>query len=214
MALIEVDSDQLAALQRELVAARPHKQFIDNLAQKPDLRNRLLHLIRDYNPNIAIPELDAAKPVLDEVSALRKELDEEKKARADEKTALQKSLDDEKEAKAAKEREASATAEIDKSRRKLKKDGYTAEAIDKIEKLMEERGLVDYEAATALFDKSLPREEMNVPGDYGRSWNAFDVNDQAEDDKLLVQGKDSWKVWQKGQIKKFFDEKRNGTLKV
>lgn len=150
MALVEVEDSELRLLQG-------HKALLDKLGADPKRRAKILPLIKEAIPNISIPELDAAAP-------LQGQIDELKKALAD------------KEAKEAKEREEaekqnqvkSAESMIKKGRKTLKAQGYTEEGIQAIEKLMEERGIIDYEAAAAYWEKTNPKD---APVDPNQNWS-------------------------------------------
>ena len=50
------------------------KQLLDKFAANPKLRPKLLGLIKELNPDAAIPEIDAAAPLREELDALRKEV--------------------------------------------------------------------------------------------------------------------------------------------
>lgn len=153
MALIEFDGDQaqfeevkkLAALAR---GALPSKKLLDQLGNNPKTRTKALELIKELHPNLSVPEVDVPKHASAVVDAKFKELN-------DKLEALSKERDEDKGKKNAK----SIDDLIDTGRKQLKKDGYTQEGIENIEKLMQDRGLTDYEAAASLFDRLNPPEE-------------------------------------------------------
>jgi hypothetical protein len=214
MALIEVDQDQWVSLQRELAAAAPHRKFNDLVGSNPKTRQKFLQLIKEVNPNVPIPELDAAKPITEEVERVKQEFAEKQDKLNEQIAALKKAQEEKEEKESLKARESSVNETISGNRKRLREAGRTKEAIESIEKLMEDRGLVDYEAAEALFDRLNPEtEEMTSPGDLGQSWNLFNSNDEG-DDALLAKDKNSWKGWQKKEISKFLTEKRSGQLRV
>ena len=159
---IEIEQDEFAKLQAELNASRPAKQVLDKIGSKPETRQKFWKLLKEVSPETPIPELDAAKPVLDEVDALRKELEEMKKTKAEEAAESAK-----------KAREQEAASKITSGRSALRKAGWTDEGIAKVEKKMEERGLADYEAAAALVEKEEPADEPIVPAHTDRSFDLF-----------------------------------------
>ena len=76
-------------------------------------------------------------------------------------------------------------------RGKLRDAGYTQEGLEAVEKLMEERGIADHEAARALHERLNPPAEPAVTG--GSSWNFFDRSAEAANDaafKALMSGDD------------------------
>lgn len=169
--LIEVEKDAFDRLQAELNSAVPSKKVLDKLGANPKTRARLLALMKEDNPELAIPEIDAAQPVLDRVEALNKRMDDEEKARAEAATK-------------AKDEETARTAkgQIEAGRSWLRKQGYQDEGIEKVEKLMQDRGIPDYEAAALLFERTQPKDELIVPSNMGRSWGLFEP--PAEDNDI------------------------------
>lgn len=172
MALIEIDSDDLARLKAEATGAKNSKTILDKLGGDPKTRTRLLRLMKEADPSLVVPEIDAAQPVLDEVAALRKELADEKKAAAEKTTKDQKEAD---------EREAQQS--IDSGRALLRKRGYQDEGIAKVEELMSKRRIADYEAAALAFEQTQPKDEPIIPSNLGRGFDLF--GDQAEGNSLL-----------------------------
>jgi hypothetical protein len=171
MALIEVDQDEFAKLQAELTTSRSHRDWMNRVGGNPKTRRKLLELVREDNPSVAIPELDAAAPILSEVA-------EERKARQ----ALEKRLDDEKLERETRERAAAATSQIEREHERLRAQGWSTEGIAKIEAVMGERGLLDYEAGAALVEKQQPKEDALLPSNYGRNWDLFEP--PAEDNDI------------------------------
>lgn len=202
MLIEDADYEALLNKARAGEAAAPSKALLDMMAANPKTRRRVLEMVKEIRPDLSIPELDAAKPVLDEVTQTRAEL-----------AALKKELADERAEKDKTVREGAMTRTIAENRQRLREQGYQEEGIAAIEKLMTDRGLTDYEAAAALLDRTQPKDEMILPN-YDRSWSGFTPEDSDEDHKLLVANKNSWRKWQDKQIHKFFDEKRRGVLRA
>ena len=170
MALIEVDGDEFAKLQAELNGARNSKTLLDKLGANPKTRQKVLSLMKEADPSLAIPEIDAAQPVLDDIKALREELAAERKAAADEK------------AKQAKEQEERETAaDIDRGRQLLRKRGYQDEGIAKIEEIMQQRRIPDYEAAALILEQTQPKDEPVIPSNMGRSFDMFGAPEDTND---------------------------------
>lgn len=96
-----------------------------------------------------------------------------------------------------------------KGKGKLREAGYTDEGIAAVEKLMEERGIPDHEAAASLHEKLQPPPEPVVTG--GSRWNWFDRNAEAENDvayKALMSGDDDG--WLARSIPQALKEVRGG----
>lgn len=169
MAIIEVDEAEFKRVQAELASTKPSKAALDKLGANPKTRAKLLQLMKEDNPALVIPELDAAQPVMEKVSALEKQLNEERETRAKEKA------DAEKEA-----RESSVKQTINEARSDMRKRGWTDDGIAGVEKLMQDEGIANYRAAEALFEKNQPKDEPILPSNYSRSWD-FMHADESED---------------------------------
>lgn len=186
MALREIDEGVLSTLQAG-------KGFIDKALATPATRKRFLEIFKELNPDTAIPELDAAKPVVDEVAAVSKRVDdfitEQKKEREDSARAQAKSKIED---------------EIRQGRKYLKDQGLTDEGVGKVEELMQARGIGDYEAGYLLFMRTQPKaEETLLPAEYGRSWDFSRPDTTDEDHKMLVNQ----------NYRQFVNKKVNETLK-
>src|SRR5258708_13762610 len=164
MALIE-DNELELLRQRAAQAdgALPSKQLLDALGKNPKTRTQMLQVMKELNPNLVIPEIDSTKPVLDALAKQNEEI-----------AALRKHIAD-KDAEDTKKRSASAVdEEISRGRKRLRDSGWTKDGIDGVEKLMQERGLADYDAAAALFEKEHKQDEPIVPTNFGRDSGLFD----------------------------------------
>jgi hypothetical protein len=121
-------------------------QLIDALYGDPKMRPKLLQLVKDYAPNLRIPELDTTKEVLD---ALKPHLEEIGKFKTE----------------AAKER---AEIRAERDREKLMtKLSLTEEDMPAIDKLMKEGGVQHLETAAELHQHrqraAAPRGIMPTP---------------------------------------------------
>ena len=170
MALIEVDGDEFAKMQAELNGARNSKVLVDKLGGNPATRRKMLALMKEADPTVIIPEIDAAQPIHDEIKALRDELAAEKKAAAEEK-----------ERQAKEDGERATAAEIDKGRALLRKRGYQDEGIAKVEEIMQQRHIPDYEAAALVLEQTQPKDEPVIPSNMGRSFDMFGAPEDTND---------------------------------
>lgn len=203
MALIEVDGDEYARLVNELQTARPSKALLDKLGSNAGTRRKVLELYKQVDPNVVIPEIDAASPILDEVKQTR-----------DAMAAMQKKLDDRDAAEARALRERAVQDSITAGHDKLRSAGWTDEGITNVEKLMQERSLTDYEAAAALYERAQPKDEPILPSDFGRSWDLFAPPADNDDIKAAValprgqQQEAALRRWQSKEINNWFAENR------
>jgi hypothetical protein len=186
----------------------------DRPAVVPDIEDRPVARVDDRGSKAEERKVEERIGKPEERKAEVEERIEEKPAVGDRDQALRDLLQKSREDK-------TVTMDLTKALMQLKAlraQGWTAEALEGIESLRAAHKLASYEPAVALFEKQHPEHAvMTAGGDiFGTSVPPFLGQSESpdDDDKLLVQGKDSWKAWQKGQIRKFFDEKRNGTLRV
>lgn len=146
MATVEIEAGELEQLQNAY-------RLLQGMQGDARTRRPLLQMIKTLAPGVPIPELDAAAPVLSEVEATRK-------AVAD----MRAEVEQDRAAMKAAEIERSVTATIERERQKLADAGYGDEEIKAVEELMEKRGIADYEAASALFEKLNPDLGAEGPG--------------------------------------------------
>ena len=174
MPLVEVDEG-------ELTVARSAKALLDKLGTG-NTRSKLLHLVKEVNPDAPIPELDSQRPVLDEVAKLKAEMEAERKARAEEKAEAEKSA-----------REAKVGKAIEKGRAALRAQGYTDEGIEKVEQLMADKGILDYDDALAVYERNHKTpDEPILSIDYSKSWDVAAPQDKDDSHKLLLRDPDAF----------------------
>lgn len=190
MPLVEVEDAELNVL-------RSAKALIDRFGSNPKTRAQLHALVKEIDPTVIIPEHDAKNEVLKEIEKRDSQIAE-----------LRKLIEDDKTERTKKEHSATVENSIASGRKKLRDDGYTDEGVQGVEKLMEERGIADYDAAAALFERTNPKDEPVSPSDYGRDWNLMKPEEKDEDHKLLL--KDP-KAFQAKQIRQFMTERRQAS---
>lgn len=194
---MEIEDTILAELQRkattELPAAKAFEQIFDKIGKSKD-RNALLKLVKEHFPETVIPEIDAAKPVYDEIEKLRAELTEEKEARA---------KDHEEREKAA--QEAAAKRTIAEERRALREAGFDDEGVEKVEEYMRQTGNPDYKSAAAYVRTQIT-PDAPLPSTFaGQRYNWFTPPDDAPDHKTLLKNP---KAFQDAEIAKWLRERR------
>lgn len=167
MPMVEVDEAQLATYQQL-------SRFVQTALNNPKTRRKILEADKELNPDKAIPELDAADPLHNELKALREEMQKDRDERAKQ---------------AAEEAEKKTKAEWDhqwsRGQQKLRDLRVSDEAIGEIEKLMTERNIVDHEAGLALFEKQHPAPPPVMNG--SSRWGFFDGSEKDQPDvKLLL----------------------------
>lgn len=149
--MVEVDEDILVAL-------RNRSGLLDKTLSNPKTRESLLRSIKAANPELPVPEIDAAQPINDALTKMNEQF-------AD----IRKELKEEKNARETAERNALLSHEWGLGRSKANKAGYAGDSLDALEKFMEEKGVADHEVAMAAFEKLHPQAKPVV-----NSGNRFD----------------------------------------
>src|SRR5215469_1328470 len=170
MARIEVDEEQWNAGQRTLATMR-------RIASNPKNARALEAMHKEIDPNVSTPLADADKVANDRVSSLEKQLSDMKKEHDDER-------------KKGEEERAQGVlkSKWNEGREKLHDQGYSYDAIDKIEKeVMEPKGIVDHEVAATWYEKQSPPPPPAMPGGVG-AWNFLETppEDKDSDIKRLI----------------------------
>lgn len=151
---VEIEEAQLQALQNAY-------GLLNKLYGDPKHGMAFKKLLKDHNPNLSIPEIDAAAPHvarLDEIEKTTKaELDETKKQLAE---------------FIRKQQEEREEADLESRLRQVKTDNdLTDEGLEKVKKLMVERKIADPEAAAALLLRKEPAAPLPPSGFVPRRWN-------------------------------------------
>ena len=173
MAKIEVEEGEYAQLQALRGVA-------SKIVANPAARKRLEEAHKMVDPNAATPTLDADAALTTPIREVEKNLSEQI-------AALKKEREDEK-------RQATLDAIVARQNdglQRLRRAGYTDEGVTKIQKLMEDKGLLDVDDAVAIWERSNPPPLPSTPS-AGGAWNFTDMTGQADksiEDMLKTQGK-------------------------
>lgn len=125
------------------------------LLANPETRVEQLKLFKKLNPQAAIPEIDAAAPVVKEVEDLRKQL-----------VSMQKKLEDEK-----------LDGKVQTTINRLKTErGFTDEGMQAIIKLAAEKSIPDLEVAADHYERHLPKPDPVIDTGY-QPTHMFSQND-------------------------------------
>jgi len=149
MPMIEIDEAELKNYQNLT-------GFLDRALKNPATRRKILEAQKTLDPNAVIPEIDAAAPLAAELDTVRSEA---------------KALREEMAADRAKREEdarmATLTTKWNKGRELLENAGYTAEGIQRIEKLMEEEGIASHAVALSHYERLNPPPAPVNPASVG-----------------------------------------------
>lgn len=209
MPLIEVDDVTAAAMQQNGIKYQDRTQHVrtsQTIAERIAAlengphRAEYLRLLKQQFPEMVLPEIDAAKPVLDKVDALNKRFDDyltEQQAQREEREK--------------KDREESANKTVAqgrgwlRSKQKLDEDGVKA-----VEEMMTERGIPDYEAGYHLWRANQPPPAVDLPSNnLGRSLDWFKDEENEPDKALLLKDPLAYRSKRAGQI---LSQIRAGTI--
>ena len=202
MPLVEIEDTRLAEIDSRLKVAENWKTAWEQILADPELKETGWELFQKKFPNIPVPELAAIKagrkPVVDAVEKIQKEFDEYKKEQ------------EEKEAKRAKdESDRNVKTAMADAKIRLKQAGWDDEGIAKIEQLMLERQIGDYDVAAAYVRSQLPAPTPLISGYDGKDLNWFNPGEDEPDHKLLM---DNPQKYKSDMIRKFMTDKANGNL--
>ena len=173
MPMVEVDEVQLQQSHRL-------KQTMENWLKNPKAKRKILEAVKDADPNARIPELEIEEAARAPVMALETQVAELTKQIATDKA------DREKEAKLN-----ALSGNVEKGKAKLRKEGWTDEGVAAVEKLMEEKGILDVEIAAAFYEKQHPPQAPATPSGVG-SWNFMEpVSEEDAYTKAIVASKEA-----------------------
>jgi hypothetical protein len=173
MPTIEVD-------EAELLRSQQARKFVESIWNNPKARRKLLEAQKEVKPDDPmVKALDEPEPYEEQYKALRKELEDEKKARI--------------ESDAERKQEAKLS-----ELRKIRNDGleklrgeyrYTADGLKAVEEIMEKKGILDPLDAAAIFERDHPQQAPIASNSSG-AWNFMEpVPDDSEDLKKLIDTK-------------------------
>lgn len=170
MAMVEFDETELQALQR-------NSKLMAGALANPKSRELVLKALKAADPNLPIPELDAKEPINQEISAIRDDF----KAMRDEIKADRESRENE-------SRQNKMQAQWNEGRSKVQRQGYVGDALESLEKFMEEKGVADHEIAAAAFEKLHPQTKPVNNGN--NKFDFFNRNSDKNSERL----NDLWKT--------------------
>lgn len=172
MAKIEVDEGEYNAM----VALRG---VATKIASNPQARKIFESAHKLVDPNASTPLTDQEAQQLAPVKEIEKKF-------SDELAALKKEREDEK-----KERTLGEIADRQtKALAQLRRDGYTDEGVAAIQKLMETKGLLDVDDAVAIFERQNPPPTPVTPVGGIGSWGFSDLSTESDESiKALISSK-------------------------
>jgi len=159
------------------------RQTVEGWLKNPKARRKVLEAQKIVDPKADVPELDEPDPIEEIKASTSKEI-------AD----LKKQIEDDKAARERDGRIAQLQLMKDSGIAKLREQRYTDDGIKAVEKIMEEKGILDPLDAAAIFERDHP-PQMPVSQSGTGGWNFAELpssTDDADDkyvDSLLKAGK-------------------------
>jgi len=204
MPLVEVGEDQLKAWKADYADADNHRKIWRELTNDPSTQMPTWEIFKKKYPNVPVKEYDTAKaasqPLLDRIEATEK-------SAAEKIEALEKRLAEREE----RDKKTAVDNTMAAAHRRLRGDGWDDEGIKKIEELMLERGVGDYDVAAAYVRSTIPKPAPLNAAYEGRDLNWFNPGDDEPDGKLLMENPRKFKA---DMTRKFLQDKANGDLRA
>ena len=149
MPMVEIDENELNGLRRV-------RETIAKISSTPDGKLLLQRAHKRVDPNAITPELDEEEARSKTQSDWQKKFEE-----------LEAKVQSDREKRDSDAQLAAANARWEGGRRTLREAGYTAEGIEMVEKLMQEKGIGDHEIAAAWIEKQNPPQDVLTPRAFG-----------------------------------------------
>ena len=142
----------------ELLRSQQLRATVEKIMAHPEGRELVERAHKLVNPDAKTPTLDAKKTVTEPVEQLRKDMADFIKA--------QNEANEKREAEAHR---SSLKARVDQGIADLRRQGWTDDGIKAVEKLMEDKGILDPLDAAAIYEKHNPPPMPTTP--VGGAWN-------------------------------------------
>lgn len=172
--------------------------FIQKALANPKTRESILRAQKTLNPDASIPELDAAEPLRNELTAMREEM----------KTFREETLREKQDRDQA-EKMSKMSQKWEQGRDRVRAQGYSEDGIKAVEALMENEGILNHEAGLAYFERLNPPSDPIAVGS-----SRFDLFGQKEGDddfmKSLMESGGDMSVFDKGLNKILQDVRTSG----
>ena len=173
MPKIEVDEEQFLNDQKL-------RQTVSKLLANPEAALKIEEAYKLVDPNAVTPRLDARARAAEPVSEAMKKIGELEKQIADDKAERDRTA-----------KTSALSAKVEEGLAHLKRDGWTKDGIEGVQKIMEEKGILDPIDAAAIYEKQHPPQAPVTPGGTG-AWNFLEVPAAADADvhiKKMIENK-------------------------
>jgi len=178
MARVEIDEADLLQLQH--VSGITHA-----VMQNPTLRQDFLRMAKTVKPDLSIPEVDAAAPVMNALDEVRKEFREYR----EEQTRREREAEETRRIQSFQNRWAEQEAQ-------LRQSGWRAAGVEAVKKFAEENGIADLGIAADAYQLRNPQPEPASQS--GAGWSLFGDQGSSEDtyvkDMMQSEGADEGRL--------------------
>ena len=135
MATVEIDEAEFANLKRV-------RDTVAKIAAQPEGKKLMQKAHKLVDPNAVTPDLDEDEKKIAAQTEWQKKFED-----------LQSKIDAKDAEREKNEKLASLNSKMESGRRALRDAGWTKEGIEGVEKLMEDKGILDHEIAAAFIEK-------------------------------------------------------------
>ena len=164
MATIEIDEGEFANLRRI-------RETVAKIAAVPEGKKLMQKAHKLVDPNAVTPDLDEDEKKIAAQTEWQKKFED-----------LQSKIDAKDAEREKNEKLASLNSKMESGRRALRDAGWTKEGIEGVEKLMEDKGILDHEIAAAFIEKQNPPQEVMSP----RAFGGFNFVEQPKDEDAFL----------------------------
>ena len=164
MATIEIDEGEFANLKRI-------RETVAKIAAVPEGKKLMQKAHKLVDPNAVTPDLDEDEKKIAAQTEWQKKFED-----------LQSKIDAKDAEREKNEKLASLNSKMESGRRALRDAGWTKEGIEGVEKLMEDKGILDHEIAAAFIEKQNPPQEVMSP----RAFGGFNFVEQPKDEDAFL----------------------------
>lgn len=171
--MVEID-------EAEFVRLSKLNNFVHAGLQNPEAARLIERASKIIDPNIKTPRLDQDAAIQTPMQKMQ-----------DDMAALRKSIEDRDATVVQNQTLAALSRQRDDGIRELRRTGWTDDGVKAVEKLMDEKGILDPLDAAAIHEKHHPPASVSMPGSTG-GWNFMDsvTADETDADlKKLIETK-------------------------
>ena len=171
MAKVEID-------EAEFVRLSKLNNFAHGMLSNPDAARLLEKAAKIVDPNIKTPRLDQDAAIQTPMQKLQEDM-----------SALRKQMEDERSESSKNQTLAALGQQREEGFRALRRAGWTDDGVAAVEKIMDEKGILDPEIAAAYFEKLHPPQQLATPSGSG-AWNFMEQSaEEGADIKKLIEVK-------------------------